>query len=332
MAYRQSGGTINHDRLSTEEETERYLAYVKMVVTGLKGLVDSYELWNEPDVSYDFYQRITPEDYIRVARRAIPLIKEIDPQAKIVLVSTGSYIDENTQEYSLKILRSDVVALADAISLHTVNNDASPVFHSEYYYGYDAMWNNIKQIAKANGFHGEYDADELNYRSNYSLNSLQPETGDYHPYEPEIAAKYIGRMIAINLGLDISVGTSGTNANARPFEGKMIRNMAYLLDGLHASSFPVSVKSESKLIRYYTFVDDGGNKYIVIWDDGAAKVVSDNFPGSITVGDTTAVSVTAIDPFYSTMQKMKFANNENEVLLNGINMTDSPVIYKIEIR
>ena len=56
------------------------------------------------------------------------------------------------------------VPSADAISLHTVNNDASPVFHSEYYYGYDAMWKNIKSIAEANGFHGEYIADELNYQ------------------------------------------------------------------------------------------------------------------------------------------------------------------------
>jgi len=332
MVYRQNGGTISNDRLATEVETERYLAYVKMVATSLKGLVDSYELWNEPDVNYDFYQRITPEDYIQVARRAIPLIREIDPQARIVLISTGSYIDESTQAYSMKILQSDVIALADAISLHTVNNDASPVFHSEYYYGYDAMWKNIKQIAQANGFHGEYDADELNYRSNYSLNSLQPESGDYHPYEPEIAAKYIGRMIAINLGLNISVGTSGTDATARPFEGNMIRNMAYLLDGLHAYSFPVSVKSESKLIRYYTFIDDDGNKYVAIWDDGAAKVVSDNYAGSLKVEDTSAISVTAMDPFKSTMQEMKFVNNENEVLLDGINITDSPVIYKIEIR
>lgn len=332
MAYRQNGGVISHDRLSTEEETERYLAYVEMVATRLKGLVDSYELWNEPDANYKYYQRITPEDYIRVAGRAITLIREIDPQARIVLVSTSSYTDENTPEYSMKILQSDVIALADAISLHTVNNDASPVFRSEYYYGYDALWKNIKNIAEASGFHGEYIADELNYRSNYSLNSLQPEPGDYHPYEPEIAAKYIGRMIAINLGLDISIGTSGTNAHERPVEGNMIRNMAYLLDGLQASSFPLSVQSESNLVRYYTFVDKDGNKYIAIWDDGEAKVTSDSFASSIEVEDTSAVSVIAMDPFNSTMQEIKFADIENKVLLDGITITDFPTIYKIEIR
>jgi hypothetical protein len=332
MAYRQTGGTISYDRLSTEGGINRYLTYVEMVVTSLKGLVDSYDLWNEPDANYDFYQRIEPEDYIRVARLAIPMIREIDPQAKIVLANTSSYTDEGTSEYSMKILQSDVIALADAISLHTVNNDASPVFRSEYYYGYDEMWENIKQVAEANGFHGEYIADELNYRSNYSLNTLQPELGNYHPYEPEIAAKYIGRMIAINLGLDISVGTSGTDAVERPFEGNMIRNMAYLFDGLHASSFPVNVNSASSLIRYYTFVDDSGNKYIAVWHDGEAKVSSDNFTSSIEVGGTSAISVIAMDPFNSKLQEIKFANIENKVLLDGINVTDFPTIYKIEIR
>jgi len=329
MTYMQNGGTISHNRLSTEEEINRYLTYVKMVVTSLKGLADGYELWNEPNANYDFYQRIEPEDYIRVARQVIPMIREIDPQAKIVLVSTSSYTDEGTPEYSMKILQSDVITLADAVSLHTVNNDASPVFHSDYYYGYDAMWENIKQIAEANGFHGEFIADELNYRSNYSLDTLQPESGDYHPYEPEIAAKYIGRMIAINLGMNISLGTSGTNAFERPFEGKMIRNMAYLFDGLHAHPFPVNIKSESNLVRYYTFVDDVGNKYIAVWHDGEAKLVSDNFASSISMDDISASSVIARDPFNSTTQAMKFANAENNVLLEDINLTDYPIIYII---
>jgi hypothetical protein len=331
MAYRQAGGTISHNRLSTEEEIDRYLTYVEMVVTRLKGLVDSYELWNEPDANHNFYQRIEPEDYIRVAGQVIPLIREIDPQAKIVLVSTSSYTDEGTPKYSMKVLQSDVIALADAISLHTVNNDASPIFRSEYYYGYDAMWENIKQPAGAHGFHGEYIADELNYRSDYSLN-LQPELGDYHPYKPEIAAKYIGRMIAINLGLDISVGTSGTNAIERPFEGQMIRSMAYIFDGLSVRSFPVSVNSKSEHVRYYTFVDEHGDKYIAIWDDGEAKVISDNLAGSIMIDDTSAISVKVMDPFNSTMRNIKFSNVENKVLLDELNITDFPTIYKIEIQ
>jgi hypothetical protein len=104
-----------------------------------------------------------------MARQVIPIIKSIDPDVKIVVGATSSYIDTACQEYTQKILDSDIVALADIISIHAVNNDASPIFHSDYYYGYDAMWNKIKIAAEAHGFKGEYLADELNYRSQYSF-------------------------------------------------------------------------------------------------------------------------------------------------------------------
>jgi hypothetical protein len=137
-------------------------------------------------------------------------------------------------------------------------------------------------------------------------------------------------MIAINLGLDISLGTSGTNAIERPFEGNMIRNMAYLFDGLHAHSFPINVKSESNLVRYYTFVDDAGNQYIAIWHDGEAKLDSDKFASSIVVNDTSATSVTVMDPFSSTMQATNFTSSENgDLIIPDLLIKDYPIIIRL---
>jgi hypothetical protein len=329
LQHRHDDGSINQDRLSSDEEIERYLDYVKMVAASLKGLVGGYELWNEPDANYDFYQRIKPEDYLKAARLAIPLIRQIDPQAKIVIGATSSYIDKEVQEYSRLILESDIVALGDIISLHTVNNDSSPVFKSEYYYGYDDMWKAIKQTAAENGFRGEYIADELNYRSTYSLEELQPEIGDYHPYEPEIAAKYIGRMIAINLGLDVSVGTSGTNAVERPIEGQMIRNMAFILEGLRAVPVPVIVNSDEELIRVYTFVDQDKNQYAAVWIDDAAKKECKGVEAALVVRDIQAKSVLAMDPFLSIEQTIQFQNLDDGVEINQILLKDYPILFKI---
>jgi hypothetical protein len=329
MVYRQNGGTISLSRLGSEDEMERYLDYITMVVTRLKGLVDSYELWNEPDANPDFYQYITTENYVSMAQRAIPIIRKIDPDAKIVYASTSSYIEEACQQYSMQLLSSDIVAQTDAISLHTVNNDASPVFHSDYYYGYDAMWNEIKAAAESQGFNGEYIADELNYRSNYSISVLQPETGPYHPYEPEVAAKYIGRMIVINRGMDISVGTSGTNSASRPIEGTMIRNMAYLLEGLDACDFPVTVESDCEYVRYYTFADASGSRYIAIWNDGAAEAVSSIEKCNIIVEKTDAESATACDPFNSVTQALDFSVHDGSTVLNGILLRDYPILIKL---
>ena len=331
LENRENGGSITKQRLSSEDEVERYLDYVRMVVTDLKGLVTEYELWNEPDANSDWYQRIEPEDYIAVAKRAIPIIREIDPQARIVLAATSSYVDLPCQEYSRIILESDILPLGDIISLHTVNNDASPVFLSDYYYGYDAMWQDIKSVAEEHGFKGEYYADELNYRSEYSLNVLGPEEGNYHPYEPEIAAKYFARMIAVNQGMDISVGTSGTNEVGRPVEAAMIRNMAYLLDGLKAYPFEVQVESESDLMRYYTFKDEAGSLYVFLWNDGEAMVESQDISGSVFIEGKNAQAITAYDPYLMNVQELVFENATEGIRVENLLIRDYPLVYKIEL-
>lgn len=332
LAYQKQGGNISYERLNNPEEVDRYLDYVRMVVTTLKGLVDEYELWNEPDANRDWYQRVDPEDYIAVAKLAIPIIREIDPEAKIVLISSSSYIDLSCQEYTNIILESDILSMADAISLHTVNNDASPEFRSEYYYGYDEMWKAIKTKAEANGFSGEYYADELNYRSTYSLGTLQPEMGDYHPYSPEVAAKYIGRMIAVNLGMDISVGTSGTNIVDRPAEGGMIRNMAYLMEGLKAAPLSVEANSTSEFIRYYTFENADGDQYIVIWNDVEAKVDSEDIEVSLVIDNGPADSITAINPYLLISQRLNFENTSDRVVIDQLLIKDYPIIIKINLQ
>ena len=328
MNYRIKYGYHNYDRLSTEEELDRFVSYVKMVVKTLKGKIDAYELWNEPDANYDFYQRIKAEDYIKMAKKVIPIIKKIDPDAKIVIPSSSSYIYQECQEYTRQILQSDIVKLADVIALHAVNNDASPEFHSDYYYHYDAMWDEIKEMAENSGFTGEYIADELDYRSPHSM-SLQPVEGDYHPYDPVIAAKYIGRMIAINRGMDITVGTSGTNSYERRMEGKIIRNMGYLLDGLEADHLPVHVSEEAEKIRYYTFSDKDNNYYVTIWNDSEAKVKDQGTASTITISDCISDSAAVLDPFHSMTQELNIETDGTDIRIDKVMIRDYPVIIKL---
>lgn len=329
MNFRLNGGSINHHRLHDDAEMERYLVYVKRTVTQLKGLIDIYSLWNEPNANYDFYQYIEAEDYINMAERAIPIIRQVDPEAKIAYAGTCDFLDEGRHEYSTKLLTSNVIALADILEVHTLNNDASPSFRSEYYYGYVDMWNEIKALAEEHGFRGEYVADELNYRSVYSLNVLQPENGPYHPYEPEVAAKYIGRMIVINRGMSISIGTSGTDAHSRPAEGNMIRNLAYLMEGWEAEPLIVTVEAQSDQIRQYTFIDDNGSRYVAIWNDGEAEVMSMDTVCRITVNGMQAVTAEAWDPFTSLKQSLMIDTSKGNTVLDGILLKDYPIIIKI---
>ena len=205
--YRADGGEFSYDRMGTQGEIDRYIDYVKMTVTELRGLVDRYELWNEPDANYGVHQMIQPKDYINMAVQAIPAIKAIDPDTEVIMLSSCGFLTNEDMRYTLEILDSDAAALADGISLHTVNMDAMPQNRSDYYYNYENMMNELRDTAKANGFDGVIIADELNYRSHYSISVLQPEDPNFfYATEPEIAAKNIARMMVINRGIGIYVG------------------------------------------------------------------------------------------------------------------------------
>jgi hypothetical protein len=333
MDYVSKGHSLGKYRLMSKSELDRYEEYVRYVVNFLKGNVASYELWNEPDDNFNFNQYIRPEDYVKMARRIIPVIRSIDPDVKIIVGSTSDYRYKECRDYTEKIIKSGILSLADGFSIHPVNNDASPEFFSDYYYGYEEMWKNIKDLTKKNGFTGEYFADELNYRSFYSLEVLQPEPNDYHPYEEEVAAKYIGRMLTINLGMDVSQTMSGTNSTARISEGKIIKNINNIFAGL--KPYEINLKIDNKndknneiLSRYYGFQDSMGNIYVGIWNDKKATSQTEFSDIDIEIGDLEISNIKVIDPLNGLEQNIVFENGETNSI-KDFRLLDYPLFLKI---
>jgi hypothetical protein len=74
-------------RFKTEEEIQRYLDYVRFIISNVKGHVTYYEIWNEPNIS-ESVQWIEVEDYINLVRRVAPVIRQEDPDGKIMLAGT----------------------------------------------------------------------------------------------------------------------------------------------------------------------------------------------------------------------------------------------------
>jgi hypothetical protein len=136
-------------------------------------------------------------------------------------------------------------------------------------------------------------------------------------------------MIVINRGMDISIGTSGTDAYGRPAEGNMIRNLAYLMDGWVAKPLTVTVEAQSDQIRQYTFIDDNGSRYIAIWNDGEAGIVSKDTVCRITVKGMQVNTAEAWDPFTSLKQSLMIDTSNGNTVLDGILLKDYPIIIKI---
>lgn len=89
---------------------------MRFIVRHFKDRVQYFEIWNEPTIR-DSVQWIEVEDYINLVRRAVPVIREEYPEAKIVVGGTSYLIFPGEQEYLFTILRSEVMPLVKSRSV-----------------------------------------------------------------------------------------------------------------------------------------------------------------------------------------------------------------------
>jgi len=157
----------DYSRFKTEDEVQRYLDYVKFIVSHFKGKIKYYEMLNEPNARKGTQQYVKSDDYINLARRVIPIIRQEDPEAKIVVGAVTALHDPRDHEYFFDILKSDVIPSADAVSFHSLNAKSSPEFGPEDYYNYPSLLQEIKDEASSHGFEGEYISAELHFRTYY---------------------------------------------------------------------------------------------------------------------------------------------------------------------
>ena len=321
--YVAQGGKLGIPRFKTEDEIQRYLDYVQFIVHHFKDRIEYYEIWNEPDIR-DTIQWIEKEDYINLVKRTIPIIRQEYPEAKIVVGGLSYLIQSDIQEYLFTILRSDdIMPLVNVISFHSMYG-TSPQYdlHREYYYNYSSLIQEIKDIASAHGFKGEYVADELSW--------IIPDciAYPYTYYSETVAAKYYARGIMMNLGIDVIVSQFYAVPSAgHPMQiVHTIRNLATIMGGARASDLVIEIQTEATNIKYYTFSLSNGDKLVALWTDGVA--VDDDFGvnANLTMSDVSAQEVIAIDVLNGYQQDIIVNGNKIENLI----VRDYPLILHIQ--
>ena len=301
-ANHPQGWQPNVSRFRTQEEIQRYLEYVRFIVSHFKGRVKYYEIWNEPNNKPPL-QWIQVDDYINLVKQTVPVIRQEDPDAKIVV---GSIVlqQQEDRDYLFRILSSDVMPMVDVIAWHPMFgvSPENTEFRS-YYYDYPDIVQQIKDTAAAHGFQGEYRADEVTYRS--------PDC--YWCYPGDLlnsnitAAKYYARGIIMNLGMNLGVGVGGTSS-LRVESYTAIQNLCTLMAGAKSEKIPIEIQSEATNIASYSFSLPNGDRLIALWTDDVAV---DDDPGTrvdLTVPGINSDKVTGIDVLYSFEQGLKIEN------------------------
>ena len=312
-----------YSRFKTEEEIQDFLDYVQFIVGHFKDKIEYYEILNEPNAREGTQQYVESDDYITVARRVIPIIRQEDPEAKIVVGAITPLYEPSAKEYFFNILSSDIMPLVDGVSFHGIGPRTSPEYEADDYYGYPALLQEIKDTASSHGFTGEYIAAELHYRTE--------ET--YHEHEPWVhsnieVAKYMARGIIIQSGMDFTTGTASCLECSPTME--VLRGMATIMAGATPTNLQVQIQSQATNIEYYTFSLSNGDKLIALWTDGTAVDDDSGVSADLIINDISSEEVIGIDVLESYQQSITTSNENGNLVINDLIVRDYPLVIKIK--
>lgn len=307
-------------RFKTEEEIQNYLNYVQFIVHHFKDKIEYYEILNEPDG--DIGQHVEVNDYINLVKRVIPVIREEDPKAKIVVGGPGYLAEFCHYEYLFAILRSDIMPLVDAVSWHPMYG-TSPEYDEEYYYNYSFIVQEIKDVASSHGFKGEYIAEEMCWRTPRNPNPYEPAT-----YSETVAAKYYARGMVIHLGMNILTGIAGEDFDVIQPIVAVVQNLCTVMAGAKTVELPTEIESEATNIRSYSFsLND--DTLITLWTDGVAIDEDPGVEASLTLDGFAAQEALGIDVLEGHQQPIITSTKNGNLTIENLIIRDYPLILHI---
>ena len=314
-----------YTRFRDEQEIQRFLEFVRMVVVHFKGRIQYYDTWSEPEVTNFGQKNILLSDYIAVIHRLIPVIHDIDPQAKIIVGCGAGLINPKSQSYLEGIVKSDLMPVVDGISIHPMYG-ISPDYEKflNFYYGYDDYIGKIKKIAITNGFRGEIFTEEMTWRTPFNTTKWEPEH-----FSMIVAAKYYARGIVINRGLGLWAGVAGEKYDIYAQIVRVVRSLNTVMAGAEPVELPYQVETEAKPIRAYAFELSNGERLFAIWKDGVGVDEDPGVLSTLVFPGFIAEKVTAIDVLNSAQQELIFSVESGNLVIQNLFIKDYPIFLKL---
>jgi hypothetical protein len=309
-------------RFQSEEEITQYLEYVRFVVSHFKGRVRHYQIWNEPG-------HMTVSEYANLISQTVPVIRESDPEAKIIIGATqGDWVNGYPEygefqrfsvdiRYLTELLQSGVVDLVDGISWHPFYDNIPT---DPYYQNYPRMVEEIKELAESQGFEGEYFADEILWRT---MTESNWDGGP--PVSRRVGAKYYLRAITMHRGLGTNV-TINTFFQA-PFLSP-IHNLCDTLAGAEPTELSVSIEGDVSNVSHYAFALPEGDKLLAVWENDEAVENDSGISTTLIISDLSIKNLIGVDVFHGFKQELNAETDNGQLVIRNLMVKDYPIIIK----
>ena len=345
---------------TTPEALAAWDRYVEFMVKKYERRVYAFEVWNE---FMNFYWGDKPnaDDYLRLARRTIALIRRLAPQARISCGATGMFDDFYTwdeakreekieDDVALKCVR-ELAPLVDMMGIHPFYN-LNPGDLAAYELNLTA-WR--KWLGEC-GFKGELVASEWAIKAQYP--SPAPEDDELiwcaKSNHSDIAkAKLSLGAAAVNAAqgvpstycefyqsfysvTDLSLFRIGFTAEPyAPIAPEpayyALRNLATAMDALKVApgAEGIVVESAPKKLFKGAFAD-GAGRAAVVWREVEGEVSDerDAVAVKLTLPWAMTGEVWAYDPLDGVRQRLKVRVEGGRTVIDGFMLADSPVIIR----
>jgi hypothetical protein len=315
-----------YTRFRTEEEIERFMDYVRYIVSLFKGRVDWYSLLNEPNCEGYDQRHVRVEDYIKVARRVIPLIRELDPEAGIVIGEVTPLNESDSYEYLMTILKTeDIMSAVDGIAWHGSSGN-SLEYQPGFYNNYPAWVDDIVATSREHGFEGQFFATEIHYRT---PETPQPIHGMPWFYSDIVSAKYYARAIVWHLERGFMVGIGHEGYIDIPPVRRVIHNLATLMAGAVPADLEVGIETEAESVQVSTFMLPEGSYLVALWRDGIAVDDDPGIAASLTVKSLAGYQATGIDALVGYEQLLTVEEEIGGLVIRDLLIKDYPIFLKL---
>jgi parallel beta-helix repeat protein len=318
----------------TQEDRDKFIDYAKFMVQYFKGRVKYYEIWNEPVGIHPggCPGSVTANDYAVLVTQVVPVIRQIDPEAKIVVGAMPKFF-EDVRQALLMLLDSGIASQVDALSWHPFYGESpSPPLECDqlegsYWRDYPANVRDFQQQATSLGFQGEYMVEEMVWRT-----PTDDVTHECPFYTDIAAAKYTARANIIHLGLDFAMVS---NQMLMPDVIKplpryyAIGNLSTVTAGAEPASLPFSFQSTATNTVSYAFSLPSGAHLIALWTDDVAVDDDPGVPATLTIPGFSGYAVTGIDVLYGFQQQLVTNEVDGDLIIRDLLIKDYPIMLRL---
>jgi hypothetical protein len=289
---------------------------------------------NEPDMSFETPSGMPVDAYVNLVQRTVPVIREEDPAAKIVIGSVPDTRFNDCRDWLLGVLSSPIMPLVDGVSWHGMFGPAPSddprgvrigrvIEIPNYWENYPAFIEQIKSVAISHGFDGEFFDEDMVWRT-----PSEPAGDEPHGFTDISAAKYYARAIVMHLGLDVFAGLALPPDDTRPISYSVIRALATVMAGEQPAELLVVIESDASNIKYYGFSLENGDKLLAVWTDGPAVEDDPGVSATLTLPGFSTQSVTGIDILKGFEQELITGTEGDGLIIRNLLIKDYPIILR----